>query len=59
MAQAIEDLAAEFERRAVAAETRPAGEGFMLVAQRGYADQRKTEARVWREAAALLRERNM
>jgi hypothetical protein len=48
----LEDLAAEFERRAQAADKQPVG-GFMLTVS--YREQMRTEARVWREAAALAR----
>jgi hypothetical protein len=54
MSETIEKLAAEFERRAREAEAKPAG-SFMVSSQ-GYREQRQVEARVWREAAALVRQ---
>lgn len=60
MAELMERLAQEFERRAEAAENSDV-ESFML-RERGYAvslGTRRTEARVWREAAKLARERRM
>lgn len=51
----MELLAREFERRAAEAEARTSG-SFMVSSQ-GYRDQRSAEARVWREAAKVARER--
>ncbi len=58
MPQIPEELAREFERKAEEAEaSKPTG-GFVAIPER-YREHRAIEARVWREAAKLVRETAM